>query len=59
MECGMNICMERTRSDIVLKMAVRRIKEKEGITEDLKSRNPMLWVRKVNNIMARAEEEII
>lgn len=40
MECGMNICMEWTRSDIVLKMAVRRIKEKEGVTEDLKSRNP-------------------
>lgn len=43
----------------VLEMAVKRIKEKEGVTEDLKSRNPMLWVGKVNNIMARTEEEIL
>ena len=42
-----------------LEMAVIRIKEKEGITETLKRENPMLWVGKVNNIMARAEEEIL
>lgn len=42
-----------------LEMAVKRIKEKEGITEDLKNENPMLWVGKVNNIMVRAEEEIL
>lgn len=40
-------------------MAVKRIKEKEGVTEGLKNENPMLWVEKVNNIMARAEEEIL
>ena len=43
----------------VLEMAVKRIKEKEGVTEALKNENPMLWVGKVNNIMARAEEEIL
>lgn len=42
-----------------LEMAVKRIKEKEGITENLKNENPMLWVGKVKNIMARAEEEIL
>lgn len=42
-----------------LEMAVKRIKEKEGVTEDLKNEDPMLWVGKVNNIMARVEEEIL
>lgn len=40
-------------------MAVKRTKEKEGVTEDLKNENPMFWVGKVNNIMAGAEEEIL
>ena len=40
-------------------MAVKRIKEKEGVTEALKNEDPMLWVGKVNNIMARVEEEIL
>lgn len=39
-------------------MAVKHIKEKEGVTEALKNENPMLWVGKVNNIMVRAEKEI-
>lgn len=42
-----------------LEMAVKRTKEKEGVTEDLKNENPMLWVGKVNNIMAGTEEEIL
>ena len=42
-----------------LEMAVKRIKEKEGVTEDLKNEDPMLWVGQVNNIMARVEEEIL
>ena len=33
-----------------LEMAVKRIKEKEGVTEVLKNEDPMLWVGKVNNI---------
>lgn len=42
-----------------LEIAVKRIREKEGVTEDLKNENPMLWVGKVNDIIARAEEEIL
>ena len=30
----------------------------EGISEDLKSRNQMEWVRRINNIRNRAEEVI-
>ena len=30
--------------------------EREGVTEKLKEENQLLWVRKMNNIRARAEE---
>ena len=28
----------------------------EGITEDLKAQNQLLWVQRMNNIRSRAEE---
>lgn len=40
-------------------LAVKRIMEKEGVTEQLKSENPMEWVRRVNGIKVRVEEEIV
>lgn len=30
--------------------------EKEGVTEQLKKQNQMLWVKRINNIRAGAEE---
>jgi hypothetical protein len=30
----------------------------EGVTEELKSRDQMLWIRRMNNIRARAEDVI-
>ncbi len=30
-----------------------------GVTEQLKSENPMEWVRRVNGIKVRVEEEIV
>lgn len=39
-----------------VELAVKRIMEKEGVTEQLKKDNPMEWVRRVNGIMARVEE---
>ena len=35
---------------------VKDLAEKENVTEKLKSDNPMLWVRKMNNIRNRATE---
>ncbi len=35
---------------------VKYLAEKENVTEKLKSDNPMLWVRKMNNIRSRATE---
>ena len=35
---------------------VKDLSEKENVTEKLKSDNPILWVRKMNNIRNRATE---
>ena len=35
---------------------VKQLSENEGITEQLKADNQMLWVRRMNNIRNRAEE---
>ena len=35
---------------------VKQLAEKEGITEQLKAANQMLWVRQMNNIRYRATE---
>ena len=42
-----------------VELAVKRIMEKEGVTEQLKKENPMEWVRRVNGIKARVEEQIV
>ena len=36
-----------------------QLKSAEGITEALKSANPMDWAQRMNNITARAEENIL
>ena len=35
---------------------VRQLAEREGVTEQLKANNQMLWVKKMNSICNRAEE---
>lgn len=35
---------------------VKELAEKEGVTEELKAENQMLWVQKMNNIRDRATE---
>ena len=35
---------------------VKQLAEKEGITEQLKAENQMLWVARLNNIRNRATE---
>lgn len=42
-----------------LELAVKRMMEKEGVTEGLKAENPVEWVRRVNGIKYRAEEVIV
>ena len=38
---------------------VEQMKEKQGVTEELKMQNQMAWVGKMNNIRACAEEIVI
>lgn len=40
-------------------LAVQRIMKKEGVTEALKKRNPIEWVRRVNGIKNRVESEVL
>lgn len=37
---------------------IRQMQEADGVTEELKATNQMEWVRRMNNIRARAEEII-
>lgn len=41
-----------------VELAVKRTAEKEGVTEQLKSENPMEWVRRVNGIKGRVEKVV-
>ena len=46
---------EQKRMDVL----VRQMMEKQGITEDLKARDQMVWVGAVNNIRNAAEEIVL
>ena len=41
-----------------VELSVQRIMKKEGVTEALKKRNPIEWVRRVNGIRVRVENEL-
>lgn len=38
---------------------IRQMKEREGVTEELKAANQMEWVRRMNSIRSRAEEIVL
>lgn len=42
-----------------VELAVKRIMKKESVTEELKKRNPIEWVRRVNGIRRRVESEVL
>ncbi len=41
-----------------LKLIIRQMQTAENVTEDLKRKDPMEWVRQMNSIKSRAEEII-
>lgn len=43
----------------MLDRIVEKMKEKQGVTEKLKAKNQILWVGKMNNIIACAEEVVV
>ena len=42
-----------------VEMFIEQMAEKQGVTEELKVRNQMKWVRLMNNIKASAEEMVL
>lgn len=44
------------RAENMFDQLVRQLAEREGVTEQLKANNQMLWVKKMNSIRNRAEE---
>lgn len=42
-----------------VELAVKRIMEKDGVMEQLKKENTLEWVRRVNGIKVRVEEQIV
>lgn len=44
------------QAEAMFSQLVKAFAEKESVTEKLKANNPMLWVRKMNNIRNRAIE---
>ena len=46
----------KERSQWYMADTMEQMSEREGVTEQLKEENQLLWVQKMNNIRARAEE---
>ena len=42
-----------------LKLIIREMQETESVTEKLKAKDQMAWVRAMNNIQSRAEEIVL
>ena len=43
----------------MLDRIVEQMKEKQGVTEELKTENQMMWVGKMDNIITCAEEIVV
>jgi hypothetical protein len=49
----------QTNANTTLENLTKELAEKEGITEELKAKNQLEWVGKMNNIKAQSEEIIL
>ena len=48
--------MVQEQAELQFDVLVEQMAEREGVTEQLKEENQMLWVQRMNNIRERAEE---
>ena len=51
--------MVQEQAEQRLETIMRRLAEREGVDEHLKAEDQMAWVRRMNNIKARAEEIVL
>ena len=58
-ELKKHLLMIQEQAEERFDLLVARMAEKEGVTERLKADDQMLWVRRMNNIRARAEEIVL
>ena len=55
-ELKKHLLMIQEQAEEQFDLLVEQMAKQEGVTERLKSQDQMLWVRRMNNIRARAEE---
>lgn len=53
-----HLLMVQEQAELQFDMLVEQMAEREGVIEQLKENNQMLWVQRMNNTRARAEEII-
>lgn len=51
-----HLLMVQEQAELQFDVLVEQMAEREGVTEQLKEENQMLWVQRMNNIRVRAEE---
>ena len=51
-----HLLMVQEQAELQFDVLVEQMAEREGVTEQLKEENQLLWVQKMNGIRARAEE---
>ena len=51
-----HLLMVQEQAELQFDALGEQMAEREGVTEQLKEENQLLWVQKMNNIRARAEE---
>ncbi len=54
-----HLLMIQEQAEEMFDLLVGQMAEREGVTERLKAQDQMLWVGKMNNIWARAEEIVL
>ena len=55
-ELKKHLLMIQEQAEEIFDLLVQQMAKREGVTEELKAQEQMLWVRRMNNIRARAEE---
>ena len=55
-ELKKHLLMIQEQAEERFDLLVEQMAKQEGVTEQLKAQDQMLWVRRMNNIRARAEE---
>lgn len=51
-----HLLLVQKQAEAQFEVLTRQMAKREGATEELKEQDPMLWVRRMNNIRTRAEE---